>query len=202
MGHLFDSPKKQEEQQQLTYDQAVLDLKVTRDKMKKYQQRLEKDNEQSIQLAKKLANEGKKDRAKLVIKAKIQREATLKKVDGMLLTVQDQLDKLEQASVNKMVVESLQNTNTVLKKMTEEISVEKVEALMEENAEQNEKLQEITTLLSENMTPEDTQTAEEEYEQMLAQLEEEEENEKPIQQQEDEEPEEAPEKPNRVAALA
>ena len=204
MGGIFASPKSKENKEEISYDKAVLDLKVTRDKLKKYKQRLEQENEKSIQLAKKLASEGKKDRAKLLIKMKIQKEASITKVEGMLENCQTQLNKLEEASINKMVVESLQNTNTILKKMTEEMSVEKVEALMEENEEQNEKLQEVVSLLSQNMSQEENESIEEEYEQMLAQLGLDEGTEEKPAQQEEEQQEEEPEaqKPTRIAALA
>ena len=213
MGAIFSKTKKKEpeNQEELSYDKAVLDLKVSRDRLKKYKQRIEQDNQKSLDLAKKLAKEGKLDRAKLVIRSMKQREAMITKVEGMQDQIQTQLDNLEQASMTRMVYDSLQSTNSILKQMTEEISVEKVEALMDENAEQNEKLEEVASLLAQNMSPEVEESAEEEYERMLGELglqddEAENQEEQPQQQHEEEQQQEdnnrEEEKPQKVAALA
>ena len=184
------------------YDKAVLQVKVSRDKVKKYQQRLEADNEKQTQLAIRLAKEGKKERAKLVIKAKKAREAMITKADGMLATLQKQLNDLEQAKLTKDLADSLQMTNTVLKDMNEKLTPEMVESLMDENAEQADKIKEISELLGQNMSPQDEIDAEEEYERMLAQLEAEEGGEQGNEEQQEEPEEEVQEKPKKIAALA
>ena len=205
MGCGSSSSKTEAEKQDEEYDKAVLSVKVSRDKIKKYQARLEQDNEKETKLAIKLAKEGKRDRAKLVIKAKKAREAMITKADGMLITLQKQLNDLEQAKLTKSLADSLAQTNSVLKVMNEKLTVEMVEELMDENAEQADKIQEINDLLTSNMSEQDQLDAEDEYERLLAQLNEEEGGEKKenVQEpeQEDEEPEQEAEQP-RIAALA
>ena len=205
MGCGSSSSKTEAEKQDEEYDKAVLSVKVSRDKIKKYQARLEQDNEKETKLAIKLAKEGKRDRAKLVIKAKKAREAMITKADGMLMTLQKQLNDLEQAKLTKSLADSLAQTNSVLKVMNEKLTVEMVEELMDENAEQADKIQEINDLLTSNMSEQDQLDAEDEYERLLAQLNEEEGGEKKenVQEpeQEDEEPEQEAEQP-RIAALA
>jgi charged multivesicular body protein 6 len=208
MGCFSSAHKAQEDDRD--YDNAVLQVKVSRDRLKKYQNRLEADNERETKLAIKLAKEGKRDRAKLVIKAKKAREVMIQKADNMLATLQRQLDNLEQAKLTADLVESLRATNSVLKDMNEKLTVEMVEELMDENAEQADKIKEISELLGENMSQQDQQDAEDEYERMLAELnldgeekekEKEKEPEEP-QEQEVEEQEQEEEAPVRVAALA
>ena len=207
MGCWASAEKSQKDD--LEYDQAILQLKVSRDRVKKYQQRLESDNEKQLQLAVKLAKEGKKDRAKLVIKAKKAREAMILKADGMLTTLQEQLNNLENAKITKDFADSLQTTNNVLKEMNEKLTVEMVEELMNENQEQADKINEISELLGQNMNPQDEADAEEEYERMLAQLNAEEGGEQQNQteqhneeEQEQIEEQQQEEQPQRVAQLA
>ena len=207
MGCWASAEKSQKDD--LEYDQAILQLKVSRDRVKKYQQRLESDNEKQLQLAVKLAKEGKKDRAKLVIKAKKAREAMILKADGMLTTLQEQLNNLENAKITKDFADSLQTTNNVLKEMNEKLTVEMVEELMDENQEQADKINEISELLGQNMNPQDEADAEEEYERMLAQLNAEEGGEQQNQteqhneeEQEQIEEQQQEEQPQRVAQLA
>lgn len=152
------------------YDKAVLNLKVNRDRVKKYQSRLEEDNLKQTELAKKLAKEGKLERAKLVLKAKKAREVLIQKTDGMLTNLQEQLNNLEQARITREFAENMQQTNSVLKEMNEKLTVEMVENLMEENAEQTEKVNEVTELLGQSLTPDQDQEAEEEFEKMWKEM--------------------------------
>ena len=189
MGCVNSSAKTASTNNDEEYDKAVLQIKVSRDRLKKYQNRLEADNESQKQLAVKLAKEGKMDRAKLVLKAKKARENMIIKADGMLNTLQDQLDHLEQAKLTKEFADSLAKTNAVLKDMNEKLTPQMVEDLMDENAEQNEKLQEVADLLGQNISQQDEADIEAEYERMVAQLEAGKGGDAQQQQQEDEEQE-------------
>lgn len=207
MGCGGSSSKSSTEKQDEEYDKAVLSVKVNRDKIKKYQARLEQDNEKEVKLAIKLAKEGKRERAKLVIKAKKAREAMINKADGMLATLQKQLNDLEQAKLTKSLADSLAQTNHVLKVMNENLTVEMVEELMDENTEHAERIKEINDLLTSNMSQQDQLDAEEEYERMLKELNQEEDEVQSASAEQESEPEQEdeeqePEKPRRVAALA
>lgn len=88
MGGLFGKHKKTVSR--ITeQDKAVLQLKQQRDKLKQYQKRIEINLEKDRQLAKKLLNDGKRDKAKLLLKKKRYQEQLLQNTDA-------QLDKLEQ----------------------------------------------------------------------------------------------------------
>ncbi|EAY14070.1 SNF7 family protein [Trichomonas vaginalis G3] len=201
-GGSKEGEQSQAQKQEEEYDKAVLSLKVNRDRLKKYQSRLEADNEKQLEIAKKLAKEGKMDRAKLVMRAKKAREAMIAKTDGMLSNLQEQLNNLETARITKEFAQNLEMTNSVLKTMNEQLTVEMVEQLMEENQEQTEKVNEVTELLGQSMTPDLDAEAEEEYERMLAEMEGGAEEETGEQEPEQEEQEEEKPKREKVAALA
>ena len=196
------SAAKEEQKQEQDYDKAVLGLKVARDRLKKYQLRLEADAAKQLELARKLISEKKPDKAKIVIRAKKMRENLISQTDGTLQNIQTQLDNLEQAKLNKEMYENITKANDVLKMMNEQLTVEQVESLMDENAEQQEKINEITNLLSENMSPDEIEVADEEYEALFGENKDIEEP----QQAEEDAPEEdlieEPPKKVKVAALA
>jgi len=170
MGCFSSTPKATEQNKEEEYDKAVLGLKVARDRVKKYQTRLEADAAKQTELAKQLIREKKMEKAKLVIRAKKLREDLVSKADGQLQNIQTQLDNLEQAKLNRELYDNLEKTNGILKMMNEQLTVEQVEALMDENAEQGEQINEITALLTQSMTPADMEVADEEYEELYNQL--------------------------------
>lgn len=88
MGSLFGKHKKPASRV-TEQDKAVLQLKQQRDKLKQYQKKIELNLERDRQLAKKLLDEGKRDRAKLLLKKKKYQEKLLQNTDN-------QLEKLEQ----------------------------------------------------------------------------------------------------------
>ena len=81
MGTIFS---KKEKSQITEQDRAVLGLKKQRDKLKQYQKRINRDLEKEKELAKKLLKEGKKDRAKLLLRKKKFQEGLLDKTDAQL----------------------------------------------------------------------------------------------------------------------
>lgn len=196
-----DNAEKDKKQMEDDYDQAVLEVKRNRDRLKKYINRLEADNEKQVQIARKLAKEGKMDRAKLVLRLKKSREAMITKTDNMLYNLQEQLNNLESAKITREFADNIKKSNEVLKTMNEQLTPEMVEQLMDEFAEQKEKMDEVQELLGQTMDPTLEAEAEEEYEKLCAMLDAEEEE---GEAQEDGEPEPEEEKPKkqRVAALA
>lgn len=88
MGGLFGKHKKPVSRV-TEQDKAVLQLKQQRDKLKQYQKKIELNLERDRQMAKKLLNDGKRDKAKLLLRKKRYQEQLLQNTDT-------QLEKLEQ----------------------------------------------------------------------------------------------------------
>ena len=87
MGTIFSKKEKSRITEQ---DHAILGLKKQRDQIKQYQKRINRDLEKERELAKKLLKEGKKDRAKLLLRKKKFLEGVLDKTDAQL----DQLERM------------------------------------------------------------------------------------------------------------
>ena len=186
------------------YDRAMLDLKVARDKVRKYQNMLDNESEVLRAKARELAKAGKVESAKTVLRAKKRKELMVEKAEKMLNNVQQQIDSMEQAKMSMEVMTELKATNDVLKQMNEMMPVEEVERLMDENEEHAERLREVQDALTRDMSPQEIEVADEEYEALLAEInmDKQENQPEPEQEQEDEPEEEEAEQPERVAMPA
>ncbi|KAL1416929.1 hypothetical protein MTO96_027371 [Rhipicephalus appendiculatus] len=153
MGILFAKHKKVSRVTE--QDKAILQLKQQRDKIKQYQKKILFNLENERQLARKLLNDGRKEKAKLLLRKKRFMEQMLEKTDGQLTNLEKMVHDIEFAQIEIQVVEGLKVGNESLKKLHEVLSVEAIEKIMDETQEGIEKQKEIDDLLSGQLTVED-----------------------------------------------
>ncbi|CAN8008276.1 unnamed protein product [Ixodes pacificus] len=161
MGSLFGKHKKVSRVTE--HDKAVLQLKQQRDKIKQYQKKIVTSLENERQLAKKLLQDGRKEKAKLLLKKKRFMEQMLEKTDGQLTNLERMTHDIEYAQIEIQVVEGLKVGNESLKKLHQAsdlpapgmLSVDEIERIMDETQEGIEKQKEIDDLLSGQLTAED-----------------------------------------------
>lgn len=153
MGILFAKHKKVSRVTE--QDKAILQLKQQRDKIKQYQKKILFNLENERQLARKLLNDGRKEKAKLLLRKKRFMEQMLEKTDGQLTNLEKMVHDIEFAQIEIQVVEGLKVGNESLKKLHEVLSVEAIEKIMDETQEGIEKQKEIDDLLSGQLTAED-----------------------------------------------
>lgn len=139
-------------------DQAVLDLKRQRDSLKKYQRRLEAQMEKERDLAKQLLRDGKRDKAKLLLKKKKYTESLLEKTDGQLSNLETMVGNLEYAQIEMQVVDGLKSGNEALTMLHQIMSIDDVEKLMADTQDAIEYQKEIDELLGTNLTQEDEES--------------------------------------------
>ncbi|XP_057311079.1 charged multivesicular body protein 6-A-like [Hydractinia symbiolongicarpus] len=169
MGGLFSKKKADHPKQQpnriTEQDKAVLSLKQQRDKLKQYQKKINLNLEKERQVAKSLLKDGKKEKAKLLLKKKHYQENLLKKTDDSLEAIDKLIHEVEFAQVEMKVVEGLKQGNEALKKLHEVMTLEDVEKIMDDTKEAVEYQNEIDALIGGGLTDEDE-------EDILAELEE------------------------------
>jgi len=154
MGLLF-SRKKPREDKITEQDKAVLELKHQRDKIQQWQKKITLNLEKERHLAKELLKQGKKDRAKLLLKKKRYQEQLLEKTDNQLDNLEKMVQDLEFAQIQVKVVEGLKQGNESLDKLHKLMPIEEVERIMEDTEEAISYQNEINELLSQNLTQED-----------------------------------------------
>ncbi|XP_053999600.1 charged multivesicular body protein 6 [Hylaeus anthracinus] len=165
MGIFF--AKKKPASRVTEHDKAVLQLKHSRDKIKQYQRKIEQTLEKERLLAKKLIQNGQKDRALLLLRKKKFQEQLLSKTDGQLENLERMVHDLEFAQVELKVIDGLKVGNTALKKLHDLLSIDEIEKVMEETNEGIEKQREINEVLLGALTQEDESEVEAELDVLL-----------------------------------
>ena len=109
MGNLFGKKPFNTPASRVTdQDRAILQLKQQRDKLKQYQKKVLVQLDTDRDVARKLLQEGKKDKAKLMLRKKKFQESLLEKTDGQLDNLEKLVNDLEFAQVEHEVVKGLE----------------------------------------------------------------------------------------------
>lgn len=167
-SHKEKNKNNQIDQDQI--DQAILDLKVTRDQLRQYKKQQERTQQVELQKARELVKCGQKDRAKIVLKQKIARETYINNAEHMIEGIEAQINNVQNKQMEINMIESIKETNQILKHMNDLMPIEEVERIMEENQEQNDRLNEINDLLAQDTNPGLNQAADEDLDKLLAEL--------------------------------
>ncbi|XP_061191324.1 charged multivesicular body protein 6-like [Saccostrea echinata] len=157
MGGLFSKEKKSKptESKVTEQDKAILQLKQQRDKLKQYQKKIVVQIEKDREVAKSLLKDGKKDKAKLMLRKKKFQESLIEKTDGQLENIERMVHDIEFAQIESQVVQGLKVGNDSLKKLHEILSLEDVEKIMDDTRESIDYQREIDDLLSGGLTTQD-----------------------------------------------
>lgn len=159
MGNLFgkksDNKHEKKETRVTDQDKAVLELKTQRDKLKQLQKKITLQMEKEREKARELLKEGKKEKAKRLLRHKKFGETQIEKMDGQLENIDRMVHDLEFAQIEAQVLKGLQAGNESLKQLHQMFSIETVERIMDETREAQEYQQEIDDLLSGGLTQED-----------------------------------------------
>ena len=181
MGHSHSKPKgskkgdnnkdKDEGVDQNKIDQAILDLKVTRDNLRIFQKQQERCQETELEKARELAKKGQKERAKMVLRQKKAREYYINNEEKMIAGIEAQINNVETKQIEINMMNNLKQTNDILKHLNDLMPIDEVERIMDENQEQQDRLNEINDTLSQSMDPQMKQFVDEDLDKMYEELE-------------------------------
>lgn len=130
-------------------------LKQQRDKLKQYQRRVAQQLERERALARQLLRDGRKERAKLLLKKKRYREQLLDKTETQISSLETMVQSIEFAQIQMKVLEGLQVGNECLNKMHQVMSIEEVERILDETQDAVEYQRQIDELLAGSFTQAD-----------------------------------------------
>ena len=148
MGFLF-SKKKKKIVELKSDEQAILKCKMCRDNIKKYIKKLEKDAGLKKEKAKEALKAKNRDRAKLHLRMEKMYQEQIKTAYGQLEMVETQINQIETAQSQKDAMQVLQEGNAVLKKLQDEVNVEKFQEISDDLDELKAKNDEITEFFKE-----------------------------------------------------
>lgn len=126
---------------------ALMDCKQCRDKIKGLIKRLERTSQKKRDKAKELLKNKEKERARIYLKQSKFHSDQLKVYDGQLEMIETQISQLETSMQMAECLKVLENGNTVLKKMQEEINIEKWEQVSDDMKELKAQQDEIGEFL-------------------------------------------------------
>ncbi|XP_029455062.1 charged multivesicular body protein 6 isoform X1 [Rhinatrema bivittatum] len=152
MGNIFGRKRRSRVTEQ---DKAVLQLKQQRDKLRQYQKKITLQLEREREVARQLLRDGKKEKAKLLLKKKRYQEQLLDKTENQISNLEHMVQDIEFTQIEMKVIEGLKVGNECLKKMHEVMSIEEVERIMDETQESIEYQRQIDEMLAGSLTTED-----------------------------------------------
>ena len=157
MGNLFHKSKRstQETSRIQENDRAVAELKITRDKLRAYQKKLESNINNLKQAINECIHQKKRDQAMLALRKQKFLEKNLSGTHGQLLNIDSLIMNVENSQIQQQVVKALQQGNNILKQINKELTVEDVDKLMAETEEAIEYQHQIGLALSNQGIQED-----------------------------------------------
>ncbi|WVQ83019.1 hypothetical protein IAT38_005157 [Cryptococcus sp. DSM 104549] len=147
-------------------DRAILDLKLQRDKMKQYQKRLQVVLDREQEIAREALKSGNKTRALTALRQRKYQEQLLAKTDTQLQTLQELVSTIEFTQIQNTVLHGLEMGAGVLKELHAEMSLERVDRLMDQTREGVEYQREIDEALMSKMSPEEEDEVQAELERL------------------------------------
>lgn len=136
-------------------DRAILDMKIQRDKLHQYQKKISIVLERETEIAKECLAKKDKRRALLALRKRKYQEQLLNKTDEQLEVLENLTQSIEFALVQKDVLFGLEQGNKVLKQINHEMSMERTERILDDSAEAIAYQNEISEMLSSNISQAD-----------------------------------------------
>mmetsp|Transcript_17322 Transcript_17322/g.31806 ORF Transcript_17322/g.31806 Transcript_17322/m.31806 type:complete len:237 (+) Transcript_17322:66-776(+) len=155
MGNIFNSTKAPPQQQQQRakpslsqQDQAILDLKIARDKLRRHQSKGEAESATLLKRAQGEYKKGDKKRAVYFMKIKKLKESKVDEIGSQLLNLEQMVHTIEWTTQSMAVVSAMERAQVSLTTLQKEMPVERVQELMDDVSEAVEMQQEIDRALA------------------------------------------------------
>ena len=124
-------------------EKAILECKMTRDNIKSYIKRLERNANLKRDKAKEALKSKNKERAKYNLKLSKMYQEQIKTADSQLTMLEEQISNLEQATTQRDAMKVLEKGNEVLKNLQKECNIEKWEKISDDMNDLKEQQDEI-----------------------------------------------------------
>eukprot|EP00924_Labyrinthula_sp_SR-Ha-C_P006301 augustus_masked-scaffold_31-processed-gene-2.52-mRNA-1 protein AED:1.00 eAED:1.00 QI:0/0/0/0/1/1/2/0/384 len=169
MGGIFSKKKgkKKEKPELSSQDEAILKLKVARDKLSKAKIKYSYEEGLFKLKAKKFLAENKTGLAKLALKTKMLKSREIIKAEGKIFKLEEMINNIDMKSLEKDMFTSLQTGLDLMQKLNELLPADKIEDIMLESQEEVEKLEEVQSILSQPLESGEEQNIEKEYQSIL-----------------------------------
>ena len=140
---IFTGKKKNKNPKLNVEEKTILQCKITRDNIKNYIKKLEKNSKLKREKAKESLKQKNKDRAKYNLKLSKMYSEQIKNAESQLTMLEEQISNLESAITQKEALKILEKGNEVLKNLQNECNIEKWEKISDDMNEIKEQQDEI-----------------------------------------------------------
>lgn len=154
MGCLF-AVSKHPASQVSEDDRAEAEIKITRDELKAYLRRIEKNISACKAAIKTSLHNKQRPKAMLALRKQKYLETQASSAEGELANIEHVISEIEQAKVQRTVYTALKQGNELLTNFNTQLKLEDVQKLMEDTAEAVQYQQEISAALSRQGISED-----------------------------------------------
>ncbi|KAG9390993.1 snf7 family protein [Carpediemonas membranifera] len=151
-------------------DEAVLEIKIERDKLRMYERRLVEVYNREDQAARELLKRGEKDRAKLALQRKVYQKKLMEQANGMIDNLNEMVNSMDMAEMQREFAQVMATGKKTLDSILSQCNVEDVERLMEETQESLAYADEVADLLSGTLSTEDFADCDDELDAIAAEL--------------------------------
>ena len=143
MGKLFSIKKNKDNSELNAEEKTILQCKITRDNIKNYIKKLEKNSKLKREKAKEALKQKNKDRAKYNLKLSKMYSEQIKSAESQLTMLEEQISNLESTITQKEALKILEKGNEVLKNLQNECNIEKWEKISDDMNDIKEQQDEI-----------------------------------------------------------
>jgi len=143
MGKLFSTKKNKDNSELNAEEKTILQCKITRDNIKNYIKKLEKNSKLKREKAKEALKQKNKDRAKYNLKLSKMYSEQIKSAESQLTMLEEQISNLESTITQKEALKILEKGNEVLKNLQNECNIEKWEKISDDMNDIKEQQDEI-----------------------------------------------------------
>lgn len=147
-------------------DRAIFQLKRQRDNLKQYQRKLNTVIDRQTELAKLALKDGNPDRAKVLLRLKKHQQSVINTTYEQLGNLENLIGTIEFKLIEKDVIYGLSQGNEVLKKLNSEMSVEKIDKVLDDLEDERLKVDEVSDMLGSGLSNLDENEVEEELQRL------------------------------------
>ncbi|KAK7746501.1 ESCRT-III subunit protein snf7 [Cytospora paraplurivora] len=129
---------------------AILGLRAQLDMLQKREKHLQNQMDEQDTLARKYVSTNNKNAAKIALKRKKQHEHSLDQTVAQIGTLEQQINAIESANINRETLLAMEKASAAMKQIHGKLTPEKVDATMDELAQQNALSEEIVNAITNN----------------------------------------------------
>lgn len=148
-------------------DKAIFQLKRQRDAIKQYQKRLATVAQKQHDLARQAMQDGKTEKAKFYLRSKKHQQLVIDTTYTQVENLEKLIGTIEFKLIEKDVMYGLQQGNATLKRLNQEMSVERIDGILDDLNEETVKVDEVLDMLGMQLSNKDETEVDEEFERML-----------------------------------